>query len=159
MAEGDATSSAASSFRTFYRESQPRVLRALVARAGVDAAVDACADAYAHCWANWARVSEMANPSGYAYRVAASKLPRRRRAPLPPANIQVGIAEPLDPDLMEALRRLPSRQRTALVLVDGYGWSVDEVAELVGVRPSTVRTHQQRARKSVRLQMESRTQP
>ncbi len=46
----------------------------------------------------------------------------------------------------EALAQLSVEQRVAVVLVDVQGWSVAEVAELVGVPPGTVKSRCARAR-------------
>lgn len=44
-----------------------------------------------------------------------------------------------DPDVIEALGRLPERQRSALVLRHWAGWPDDEIAAALGCRPTTVR--------------------
>jgi RNA polymerase sigma factor (sigma-70 family) len=36
---------------------------------------------------------------------------------------------------------LTQRQRLAVVLVHGYGYTLREVAELTGIRPTTVQNH------------------
>ena len=46
----------------------------------------------------------------------------------------------------EALAHLTVEQRVAVVLVDVQGWSVAEVAQLVGVPPGTVKSRCARAR-------------
>ena len=49
-----------------------------------------------------------------------------------------------EPGLAGALQSLSGRQRTAVMLVHGYGWPLSEVAELLGVSWSTVRRHADR---------------
>jgi len=39
---------------------------------------------------------------------------------------------------MNALRKLSQRQRVAVVLVHGYSWTLAEVAELLGLKVTTV---------------------
>ena len=51
----------------------------------------------------------------------------------------------LDPGLVPALRSLTEHQRVAVVMVHGFGWSQAEVAEVLSISPSTVRTHIARA--------------
>ena len=46
-----------------------------------------------------------------------------------------------EPGLLPALEDLTESQRTAVVLVHGFGWSQVEVAELLDVSASTLRTH------------------
>ena len=48
--------------------------------------------------------------------------------------------------LQSALATLPEEQRTALVLVDVEGYSVDETAQALGVAPGTVKSRCARAR-------------
>ena len=47
---------------------------------------------------------------------------------------------------MKALDQLTEEQRTALVLVDMEGYSVEEVAEMVGCAPGTVKSRCARGR-------------
>jgi len=49
-------------------------------------------------------------------------------------------------DLEAALQTLPSEQRAALVLVDMYGWSVDDAAEVLDCAPGTVKSRCSRGR-------------
>jgi RNA polymerase sigma-70 factor (ECF subfamily) len=53
-------------------------------------------------------------------------------------------------DVFGALAGLPLRQRQAVVLRDWAGFSVDDVARMLGVRESTVRVHLARARQALR---------
>lgn len=46
----------------------------------------------------------------------------------------------------DALTRLPVDQRVAVVLVDGLGYSIGEVAEIVGAPPGTVKSRCARGR-------------
>lgn len=56
-------------------------------------------------------------------------------------------------DVAAALRTLPAGQRDAVVLVDCYGWSVEDVAERLGVAPGTVKSRCARARDALRTQL------
>jgi RNA polymerase sigma-70 factor (ECF subfamily) len=51
------------------------------------------------------------------------------------------------------LAKLSERQRTVLDLVDLQGYPTGEVAELLGMRPVTVRTHLMRARRALREEL------
>jgi RNA polymerase sigma-70 factor (ECF subfamily) len=57
--------------------------------------------------------------------------------------------------LAAALRELPLRYRVAVVLRDVEGWSYEEIAELVGCRPGTVKSRIHRGRQRLRTQLES----
>jgi DNA-directed RNA polymerase specialized sigma24 family protein len=93
----------------------------------------------------------MENPSGYLYRVGCTKARGRRRvlfeAPVPPGDPEI------EPELATAMTRLSANQRTAVVLVKGYGWELHEVAELTGSSVSTVNTHVRRGLAKLRTEL------
>jgi RNA polymerase sigma factor (sigma-70 family) len=49
-----------------------------------------------------------------------------------------------EPGLPAALAALTQRQRLAVVLVHGYGYTLREVAELTGLRRTSVQNHAER---------------
>jgi RNA polymerase sigma-70 factor (ECF subfamily) len=61
--------------------------------------------------------------------------------------------------LREAIQRLPAQYRIVLVLRDMEGLTDDEVAEITGLRPGTVRVRLHRARLFVRKEMISARKP
>lgn len=61
--------------------------------------------------------------------------------------------------LREAIQRLPAQYRIVLVLRDMEGLTDDEVAEITGLRPGTVRVRLHRARLFVRKEMMSVWKP
>lgn len=132
------------SFESFADEVGPRLRHALVATYGVDVGVDASADALAYGFEHWERVSSMSNPVGYLYRVGQTSAQRLRRRP-----VRLPRAEPVQlpdvvPELVPALEELSEQQRVVVILVGGLQWRQREVAELLEVSESTVRTHLQR---------------
>ncbi len=126
-------------FTAFVAEVEPRLRRALVALRGRDAGRDATAEALAWAWEHWDQVQAMENPAGYLYRVGTSRTRERRRALLPSKGD--APAPTFEPGLGPALAALTDRQRAAVVLVHGCGWSYTEVAEAIGVTKSSVGTH------------------
>ena len=58
-----------------------------------------------------------------------------------------------EPELAPAIAALSEKQRAAVVLVHGYGWTVTEVAEMWGVGFSTVKAHIDRAMKKLRKRL------
>lgn len=93
---------------------------------------------------HWDRLSTMGNPSGYLYRVGQTEARRLHRpAPMLPSPAPAEIAE-FDPDLLPALEALSESQRVCVVLIHAYGWGQTETAELLGISPSSVRTHLKR---------------
>ncbi|MGH8987012.1 MAG: RNA polymerase sigma factor [Acidimicrobiales bacterium] len=139
---------AATAFDCFVAEVEPRLRAALVALYGTEDGRDATAEALAYAWEHWARVMAMTRPAGYLFRVAQSKA-RRRREPL-----VFAVPEPaehlFEPRLPDALRALPDRQRLAVVLVHGLGCSVAETADLLEIKPTTVRNHLERGLRRLR---------
>ena len=129
-------------FERFAREALPRLRRALAPSRGVDQAADAAAEALAWAWEHWDEVSKMDNPLGYLYRVGQSKS-RVRRQGLLPSPAAVGVVD-VEPALVEALRRMSARQRTAVWLVHGCAWRPGEAAQAMGVSVSSVATHAER---------------
>lgn len=128
-------------FESFARTAGARLRAGLVAAYGPETGQDAAAAALAYGWEHWDRVSGLENPAGYLFRVGQTAARRsfRKQGFLP-------VPEPdelpsFEPGLLPALEDLTESQRTAVVLVHGFGWSQVEVAELLDVSASTLRTH------------------
>lgn len=143
-----------STFTAFVREVEPRLRWALVARLGPERGREATAEALAYGWEHWHRIRGLENPAGYLYRVGerrGRRLWRRPVFPTPPDR----HSEPwVEPGLPAALGRLSGRQRTAVVLVHSFGWTHQEVAEVMGVSVSTVRNHLARGMAKLRSALE-----
>jgi RNA polymerase sigma-70 factor (ECF subfamily) len=58
-----------------------------------------------------------------------------------------------DLGLRELIERLPSRERTIVVLHYGHGYRLNEIAELLDLNPSNARTILHRARVTLRQQL------
>lgn len=132
-------------FYDFVRVAEAKLSFALAAAYGPDIGSEATAEALAYAWENWKRVRAMDNPLGYLFRVGQSKARRywwRRPpiAPLPPESVDHFV----EPGLLTGLEQLSRNQRMCVVLVDGFGWTQQEVAELLGVTRSTVQKHHER---------------
>lgn len=144
-------------FDRFVTEVEPPLRRALVAAYGADVGREAAADALAWAWENFDRLRAMTNPGGYLYRVGQSSTRRgrrdRRRTEL---RVVDGAQEdrlPVEPALAEALARLTPSQRAAVLLIDGWGVTLQEAADTMGARVSTVRTHRRRALDKLRIDL------
>jgi DNA-directed RNA polymerase specialized sigma24 family protein len=142
--DGDGESGAPA-FSAFMVEAEPRVRRALVGLAGPEAASDATAEAFEYAWKHWARIGAMDNPAGYVYRVARSRIGRRRRRLVLADLPGVDRLPDVEPALAGLLAGLPERQRVCVFLVHGCQWHYGEVGELLGLSASSVRTHCDRA--------------
>jgi DNA-directed RNA polymerase specialized sigma24 family protein len=138
-------------FEAFVRAAEPRLSRALAAAYGFEDGRDATAEALAYAFEHWAQLQHVANLPGYLFRVGQSRS-RRRRQP-----VVFAVPECTDyafePGLPQALASLTQRQRLAVVLVHGYGYTLREVAELTGIRPTTVQNHLARGLARLRSRM------
>ena len=138
-------------FEAFVREAEPRLSRALAAAYGFEDGRDATAEALAYAFEHWTRLQHIANLPGYLFRVGQSR-GRQRRQPVVFA-VPEGTDYSFEPGLPEALASLTQRQRLAVVLVHGYGYTLREVAELTGIRPTTVQNHLTRGLARLRTRM------
>lgn len=141
----------ADDFDDFVMAIEPSLRRALVARYGHERGREATAEALAYAWQERARVMRMANPTGYLYRVGQSRsrrfLPSRVTFEAP-APDEPG---PFEPKLMNALRSLSARQREAVILCVGHGWTLAEVAQRTGANRSSVHRNLTRGIRALRL--------
>ena len=138
-------------FERFVAEVEPRLRRAFTLLRGVDDGREATAEALGWAWEHWTEVQAMANPAGYLYRVGQSRTrwkPERFAPPSTPAD-----APGFEPGLVPALGRLTPRQRTAVVLVHGCGWTHQEVADALELSRSSVATHVERALAQLRTEL------
>ena len=137
MAEGTV-----SDFSAFFALAEPRLRRAFVAAYGGERGREAAAEALAWAWEHWSEVEAMDNPIGYLYRVGRSRTRGRR--------YRVVFARPeasdpwIEPQLAVALASLTERQRIAVSLVHGYGWTLREVADVCGLQITSVQNHLER---------------
>jgi RNA polymerase sigma factor (sigma-70 family) len=123
-----------------YREQAARLYHAVLGYSGdPEIARDALAEAFARAMASKERIDTLV-PWIWkvAFRVAAEEL-RRRRKLRPPEEGEVRAPDP--PELFEALARLSPRQRAAVVLHYYAGYSLEEIAEILGTRKGTVGVH------------------
>lgn len=138
-------------FESFVQWAEPRLRRALVAAYGADRGREATAEALAYAWEHWNELGEVDNVTGLLYRVGQSRTRQRKRRPLFAAPMQ---PEPwFEPTLVSALEALTDRQRSAVVLIHGFGWTLREVAECTGVKVTTVQNHLERGLAKLRTKM------
>lgn len=138
------------SFTEFVGDAEPRLKRALCVGFGIERGVEATADALAYGWEHWDRIRVMSNPAGYLYQVGRSRA-RPRRSPRPTFPQFPSDSSPwVEPGLPAALTRLSESQRTAVWLVHGFEWTLEETASLLDVSVSTVRNHLHRGERKLR---------
>jgi RNA polymerase sigma-70 factor (ECF subfamily) len=138
-------------FRWFVDRNEAPLRHALTAAFGPQVGREAQAEAFAYGWEHWERIRGMENPSGYLYTVgrnAARRMIRRRRPSL--MEVPEERLPWIEPGLPAALARLPERQRTVVSLVHGYGYSLAEAAEMLGIAKTTAQNHAERGMAKLR---------
>ena len=127
-------------------------------------AEDAVAEALARTWPRW-RSGGIDDPRAYIRRAIVNELRgRARRAGVrrrhDDRRVVAPVVRALDHDaverdlVLEALLRLPLRQRAAVVLRFYEDRSEQETANLLGVSAGTVKTHVHRALEQLRILLE-----
>ena len=145
---------ATETFSDFVHRVEPRLGDALVAALGPELGREAAEEALIWAWEHWERAQNLESPVGYLFRVGRTKAKRyRRKSPLLPAPPPDRLPW-IEPALAPALAELPERQRTAVLLIHGFGWTYAEVAEFLGVAVGTVQTHVERAMAKLRSVLE-----
>lgn len=136
-------------FERFVIESDSRLRRAIAAHVPVSSVEDALAEALAFAFEHWHRVGEMEFPVAYLVRVSRSRVRQRKQWPLPeaPTSIDERLVEPA---LVHAMHSLSTRQRAAVWLVHGCGWSYAEAGEALGVSRSAIGSHVERGLRNLR---------
>ena len=128
-----------------YRAEGDRLYYALLAYTGDrDIAREAVAESFARALASESSIREVV-PWIWrvAFRVAAADLKERKRL----TNSEIEERPGPEPhDLVEALSQLPERQRASIVLHYYAGYSLDEIASILGTRKGTIGTHLHRGR-------------
>jgi RNA polymerase sigma-70 factor (sigma-E family) len=137
-------------FAEFVRAEQPALLRLAVLLTGDRGhAEDLVQTALLKTYRHWHRISAAGPPTAYVRRVlVTSHTSWRRRLWTTEQVVEVlpdrpdSRPEPVDPDevLRAALRALPPRMRTAVVLRYYADLSEQQAAEAMGCSPSTVNT-------------------
>ncbi|MCZ7416361.1 MULTISPECIES: SigE family RNA polymerase sigma factor [unclassified Streptomyces] len=156
--------SAEDDFRSFVEGRWPRLLRTAYLLTGHHQdAEDLVQAALARAYTRWERVRNARDPEAYVWRILintnADRIRRRRLGEW----LTQWLPERAAPDrtdqlverslLLDALRRLPARQRATVVLRYLEDRSETEVAELLGTGVGTVRSHTARALARLRAEL------
>ncbi len=145
-------------FEDFYRAQRREVGRALAVTFGdYELAAEAVDEAMTRAYARWSKVSTLGNPGGWVYRVGfnwgISVLRRRKRSsPSTTAERHVEMPAMSEPAVASALAALPPAHRAVVVCRLMLGWSEQQTADALRIRPGTVKSRLHRA--NARLQSE-----
>jgi RNA polymerase sigma factor (sigma-70 family) len=140
-----------SAIERVYREQGDRIWRAVLLSTGDrEVASDAVAEAFAQALR---RGHAIHSPERWvwrtAFRIATGEMGRRREESEVQANDEYEVP-PETTELLGALRRLPAKQRASVVLHFHAGYSLKEVAQIIGSTPSVVGVHIHWGRKRLR---------
>ncbi|NNE10683.1 MAG: sigma-70 family RNA polymerase sigma factor [Ilumatobacter sp.] len=143
------------SFEAFFEDAEPKIRVALSATFGHGAGREAAVDALSYGWEHWDRVRAMENPAGYLYAVGRDRARKRhrRRPPVAFDPVDATAAPWIEPELPDALARLPEQQRIVVMLLYCFDWTMTEVAHVLDVSKSTVQTHAERGLDRLRSRM------
>ena len=138
-----------------FRAEYPRLVRGLALVAGgVEPAADAVQDAFVQAFRHWRRVRRYDDPGAWVRRVAVHRVMNQHRARrrqntaverLAPSPDAIDV----DPDVVDAVRSLPPRQRAAISLHYLADLPIAEVAAAMDVAPGTVKAHLHSARQAL----------
>ena len=136
---------------------RPRLMAICRSLAGSADAEDAVHDTYLRGRRSSHQLRDVNSFDAWLARIAVNVCYGRRRSirshvlgPLiaPPSDTTV----PRDAGLRELIERLPSRERTVVVLHYGHGYRLDEIAEILGTSHTNARTIVHRARRRLAAQ-------
>ena len=148
-------------FDTFFEDERERLFQALYFVTGNrDDAEELTQDAFLKLWERWDRIDRIDDPTGYLFRVALNAFRTRRRHAAVALRKLLPATEPPDAfreaeiraDVRDLLPQVTPRQRAALLLVDLLGYSSEQAARILRVRPSTVRSLATQGRRTLRAE-------
>ena len=146
-------------FDEFFEDEHERLFKALYFVTGNrQDAEEVMQDAFMKLWERWDQIDRIADPTGYLFRVALNGFRMRRRRAATALRRLTPVVEERDPfvdaemraDVQRLLLGLTVRQRAALLLVDLLGYSSEQAARILRVRPSTVRALATQGRRALR---------
>ncbi len=146
-------------FESFYaREHRPVVGLAFVLSGSRSGADDLAQDAFLTAYKQWDTVGAYDNPGAWVRRVVSNNSVStiRRRTAEAKALIRFGgsglVVPEMSPDAVAtwaAVRRLPTRQAQAIALRYYDRSSIADIARILDCSQNTVKTHLQRAKKTL----------
>ena len=146
-------------FDEFFEDEHERLFKALYFVTGNrQDSEELMQDAFMKLWERWDQIDRIADPTGYLFRVALNGFRMRRRRAATALRRLTPVVEERDPfvdaemraDVQRLLLGLTDRQRAALLLVDLLGYTSEQAARILRVRPSTVRALATQGRRALR---------
>jgi RNA polymerase sigma-70 factor (ECF subfamily) len=147
------------SFDELFLELHDRLYRALYFISGSSAeAEELMQDAFLKLWERWDRIDEIEDPAAYLFRTALNGFRARTRRARTAARRIAPVVHQRDPfddvdlreDVRRMLRQVSPRQRAAIVLTDILGYGSEQAAQIMHIRPPTVRVLASQGRAKLR---------
>jgi RNA polymerase sigma factor (sigma-70 family) len=135
-------------FELLWQTEYLRIVRAAYLITGDrEEALDVSQEAFARAYERWRTVSRLDRPGAWVQRVAVNlaiswrrrQRIRTRKPVATGSESTVALPEPLEAEVLAALRSLSPSQRSAVVLRYYADWSIEDVARCLRKRPGTVR--------------------
>lgn len=154
-------------FEAWLAEQLPGLLRfAQVVCGGPDPAEEVVQDVAVKVHARWARIRDLEHREAYVRRMVVNEhlswrrkwsriIPQAEFREPPPAGPGFADQHADRAELVGELAKLPRKQRAALALRYFDGLPDDAIADLLGCRPVTVRSHISRGLATLRVEMQS----
>ena len=150
----------ATPFETFYSANARRLTTALcLMTANRHEAEEIAQEAFVRVYERWSHVRDLADPTGYVFRVALNVYRSRYRRTALAVRRALTLAPAATDDLekvdardalLRLLQELDPHQRAAVVLTGILEFSAEEAGELLAMKPSSVRSLTTRARAQLR---------
>jgi len=148
-------------FESFYRQERDGILRAVVyALSDPDLAVECIDEAMVRAYERWDDLDGGPNPAGWVFRVAVNvghnRFRRRRLERTKPQFVAgpVPDVDVPDPALHRALAALPVDQRAVVVMRFHLDWTMEQMAEALGVAVGTVKSRLHRGLRRLETMLE-----
>jgi RNA polymerase sigma-70 factor (ECF subfamily) len=152
-------SSQESEFEHFFRHYEPRVTGYLWRMTGnLDETQDLCQETFLRAWQQFHRVAAYEHQVSWLLRVATHLALNHARRPKAIALDDSSSPAGSDPGrhiverdmVRQVLQHLPGKQRAMLILREVYGYSTDEIGQMLDSSPEAVRMGLSRARQQFR---------
>lgn len=152
-------STTALSFEEFFEREKQSLFGALclVTRDRYEAE-ELAQEAFVRLLERWQTVANVDDPRAYLYRTAMNVFRSRYRRAVLASRRTLGISKQDDliaqvddrDEVVRAMADLSRQQRAALVLTELLDFTSEDAARILGVRPSTLRTHASRGRAALK---------
>ena len=157
------TDDGTSDFDAMFREHYPRLVARAVAMSGsVEVGHDVAQEAMSRAYHRWNEVSRYEQLGGWLQRVVANLLIDRHRSRSAEERATARSPEWVEvtksPEISEWHRLvdgLPVQQRLIVTLYYGVDWSVEEIADHLGIHEGTVKSSLFKARQTLRRRIEN----